>query len=56
MLKRDITNPLYLQFLGGLFEGEGFNSVSVVEKSGSPDIYVYNLKGYKQIIKYVISF
>jgi hypothetical protein len=35
-----------------LFEGAG----SVVEKSGSPDIYVYTLKGYKQIIKYVIPF
>lgn len=29
---------------------------SVVEKSGSPDIYVYTLKGYKQIIKHVIPF
>jgi len=29
---------------------------SVVEKSGSTDIYVYTLKGYKQIIKYVIPF
>jgi hypothetical protein len=96
MLKRDITNPLYLHFLGGFVEGEGsnsvsisinknfkyginiqpvfnvsphkngldilysfkelFNSGSVVEKSGSPDIYVYTLKGYKQIIKYVIPF
>jgi hypothetical protein len=96
MLKRDITNPLYLYFLGGFVEGEGsnsisvsinknfkyginiqpvfnvsqhkngldilnsfkelFNSGSVVEKSGSPDIYVYILKGYKQIIKYVIPF
>jgi LAGLIDADG endonuclease len=35
-----------------LFEGAG----SVVEKSGSPDVYVYTLKGYKQIIKYVIPF
>jgi hypothetical protein len=35
-----------------LFEGAG----SVVEKSGSPDIFVYTLKGYKQIIKYVIPF
>ena len=32
------------------------NSGSVVEKSGSPDIHVYTLKGYKQIIKYVIPF
>lgn len=96
MLKRDIKNPLYLYFLGGFVEGEGFNSVSVsihknfkyginiqpvfnvsqhkngldilysfkelfnsgsvVEKSGSPDIYVYTLKGYKQIIKNVIPF
>jgi hypothetical protein len=29
---------------------------SIVEKSGSTDIYVYTLKGYKQIIKYVIPF
>jgi hypothetical protein len=32
------------------------NAGSVVEKSGSPDVYVYTLKGYKQIIKYVIPF
>jgi hypothetical protein len=38
-----------------LFEGAG----SVVEKSAgfaSPDIYVYTIKGYKQIIKYVLPF
>jgi hypothetical protein len=35
-----------------LFEGTG----SVVEKSGSPDIFVYTIKGYKQIIKYVLPF
>jgi hypothetical protein len=35
---------------------ELFNSGSVVEKSGSPEIYVYTLKGYKQIIEHVISF
>ena len=35
-----------------LFDGAG----SVVEKSGSPDIYVFTLKGYKQIIKYVLPF
>jgi len=35
---------------------ELFNSGSIVEKSGSPDIFVYTLKGYKQIIKYVIPF
>ena len=29
---------------------ELFNGGSVVEKSGSPDIFVYTLKGYKQII------
>jgi len=28
----------------------------VLQKSGSPDIYVYTLKGYKQIIKLVIPF
>ena len=32
------------------------NPGSVVEKSGSTDIFVYTLKGYKQIIKYVIPF
>ena len=35
-----------------LFEDAG----SVVEKSGSPDIFVYTIKGYKQIIKYVLPF
>jgi hypothetical protein len=35
---------------------ELFCSGSVVQKSGSPEIYVYTLKGYKQIIKYVIPF
>lgn len=93
-MKRDITNPFYLYFLGGFVEGEGSNSVSVnknlkyginiqpvfnvsqhkngleisysfkdllnsgsvVEKSGSPDIWVYTLKGYKQIIEHVIPF
>jgi hypothetical protein len=35
-----------------LFEDAG----SLVEKSGSPDVYVYTLKGYKQIIQYVIPF
>lgn len=35
---------------------ELFNGGSVVEKSGSPDIFVYTLKGYKQIIKHVIPF
>lgn len=94
-MKRDITNQMYLYFLGGFVEGSNSISVtvnknfkyginlqpvfnvsqhkngldilysfkllfegagSVVEKSGSPDIYVYTLKGYKQIIKYVIPF
>ncbi len=32
------------------------NSGSVVEKSGSPDIYVYTLKGYKQIINMLFLF
>lgn len=35
---------------------ELFNCGSVVLKSGSTDIYVYTLKGYKQIIKHVIPF
>lgn len=35
---------------------ELFESGSVVEKSGSPEIFVYTLKGYKQIIKNVIPF
>lgn len=101
-MKRDITNQMYLYFLGGFVEGEGSNSISVTvnknfkyginlqpvfnvsqhkngldilysikllfEGAGSvvglknllayatPDIYVYTLKGYKQIIKYVIPF
>ena len=33
-----------------------FKAGSVVEKPGSPDIFVYTLKGYKQIIKHVIPF
>ena len=33
-----------------------FQGGSVVEKSGSPDVFVYTLKGYKQIIKHVIPF
>lgn len=35
---------------------ELFNSGSLVEKSGSPDIFVYTLKGYKQIIQQVLPF
>lgn len=35
---------------------ELFNGGSIFEKSGSPDIFVYTLKGYKQIIKHVIPF
>ena len=35
---------------------ELFNCGSVLEKSGSPDVFVYTLKGYKQIIKHVIPF
>jgi len=35
---------------------ELFNAGSIVQKSGSPDIYVYTLKGYKQIIKLVLPF
>jgi hypothetical protein len=35
---------------------ELFNCGSVVEKSGSTDIYVYTLKGYKQLIEHVIPF
>ena len=35
---------------------ELFNCGSVVKKSGSTDIYVYTLKGYKQIIEHVIPF
>jgi hypothetical protein len=33
-----------------------FGVGSVVEKSGSPDIRVYTVKGYKQIIEHVIPF
>ena len=35
---------------------ELFGEGSIVQKSGSPDIYVYTLKGYKKIIKEVIPF
>jgi hypothetical protein len=35
---------------------ELFGTGSVVEKSGSPDIWVYTLKGYKKIIEQVIPF
>lgn len=35
---------------------ELFDCGSVVAKSGSPDIFVYTLKGYKQIIEHVIPF
>lgn len=35
---------------------ELFNGGSVVAKSGSPDVYVYTIKGYKQIIESVIPF
>ena len=35
---------------------ELFGVGSVLKKSGSPDIWVYTLKGYKQIIEHVIPF
>lgn len=35
---------------------ELFKEGSVVQKSGSPDIYVYTLKGYKKIIQKVLPF
>jgi LAGLIDADG endonuclease len=35
---------------------ELFGEGSVVKKSGSPDIFVYTLKGYKKIIKEVLPF
>jgi LAGLIDADG endonuclease len=35
---------------------ELFRCGSIVEKSGSPHIWVYTLKGYKQIIEHVIPF
>ena len=35
---------------------ELFKCGSLVKKSGSPDIYVYTLKGYKKIIKHVLPF
>lgn len=35
---------------------ELFESGSIVEKSGSPEIYVYTVKGYKHIIKSVLPF
>ena len=35
---------------------ELFGVGSIVSKSGSPDVWVYTLKGYKHIIKHVIPF
>lgn len=35
---------------------ELFGSGSVVEKSGEPDIWVFTIKGYKQIIEKIIPF
>ena len=35
---------------------ELFEGGSITEKSGSSDIFVYTLKGYKNIIKYVLPF
>jgi len=35
---------------------ELFGEGSIVQKSGSPDIFVYTLKGYKKIIKKVLPF
>lgn len=35
---------------------ELFEAGSIVKKSGSPDIFVYSLKGYKKIIKSVLPF
>jgi hypothetical protein len=35
---------------------ELFGVGSVVEKSGSPNIWVYTIKGYKQIIEHIIPF
>jgi len=35
---------------------ELFGEGSIVKKSGSPDIFVYTLKGYKKIIKEVLPF
>lgn len=35
---------------------ELFGEGSIVSKSGSPDIFVYTLKGYKKIIKEVLPF
>ena len=33
-----------------------FGVGSVLPKSGSPDVYVYTVKGYKNMIKYIIPF
>ena len=35
---------------------ELFGVGSVLPKSGSPDVYVYTVKGYKNMIKYIIPF
>ena len=94
---RDITNPLYLYWLGGFVEGEGSVSVSIIvhpkfkfgvqlqplfsvnqhvngieilrsfsylfdnlgslhQKSGSPDVWVYELKGVSNLIKHILPF
>ena len=45
-----------LNILNSFKELFGTGTGSVVEKSGSPDIWVYTLKGYKQIIEHVIPF
>ena len=45
-----------LNILNSFKELFGTGTGSVVEKSGSPDIWVYTLKGYKQIIEDVIPF
>ena len=94
---RDITNPVYLSWLGGFVEGEGSVSVSIVvnqkfkfgvqlqplfsvnqhvngieilqsflslfdnlgslhSKSGSPDVWVYELKGISNVIEHILPF
>jgi hypothetical protein len=35
---------------------ELFNCGSIVPKSGSPEIFVYTVKGYKQILEHIIPF
>jgi hypothetical protein len=57
-MKRDITNPFYLYFLGGFVEGEGSNSVSVNKnlKYGINIQPVFNVSQHKNGLEISYSF